>query len=62
MSGGEYYSEGYKAGQRDAYELTYFHTESCLGRAAAELSPAEFEIVNTYLNDLLAILERRLSK
>ena len=62
MFNGSYYSDGYDAGMRNALEMMQIHIESCIMSAEKELHPQELGTVTTYLNDLKAIVERKLER
>ena len=59
---GSYYSDGYNEGEKNALQMMRAHIESSIRAAEAELHPQMLGYAMTYLNDLKAIVERKLER
>lgn len=59
---GSYYSDGYNEGEKNAFQMMQAHIESSIRAAEAELHPQMLGYAMTYLNDLKAIVERKLER
>lgn len=59
---GSYYSDVYNEGEKNALQMMQAHIESSIRAAEAELHPQMLGYAMTYLNDLKAIVERKLER